>query len=119
MEELSQSRINVIFNLHERGLLSDKTMLEKFGVINAEKEFKQRAEEQHTKSLSGCSKRDRDEVGILSNRIEQARRNVEALTKLISLLSNDRIDISNTCDWSGVRKATDASIKVMSEVDKL
>jgi len=34
-------------------------------------------------------------------------------------VGNDRIDISNTCDWSGVRKATDASIKVMSEVDKL
>jgi len=120
MKQLDQPQVNTLFNLHERGLLSGKTMLEEFGV-DADKELRQRAEEteQYAKPLSGCSKRERDEVDILSNRIEQARRNVEALTKLISLLGNDRIDISNTCDWSEVKKATDASIKVMSEVNKL
>jgi hypothetical protein len=120
MKQFDQVQVNILFNLHERGLLSGKTMLEELG-LEADKELKQRAEEtkEWAKPLSGCSKRERDEVDILSNRIEQARRNVEALTKLISLLGNDRIDISNTCDWSAVRKATDASIKVMSEVDKL
>ena len=77
--------------LYEKGVISERTLSDNFGV-DWEEEKKRKKEEFEgfvkSKLLTHSSSDSRDDMERKSNRIEQARRNVEALTKLFNSADN-------------------------------
>ena len=78
--------------LYEKGVISERTLSENLD-INWEEEQRRKKEELESfvkfKSLTHSSLDSREEMDRKSNRIEQARRNVEALTKLYNSAEGD------------------------------
>ncbi len=113
MEGNDQGRKQFVQNLFDRGLISKATLVECFG-FDAKKE--QTALQEEAKAMADVPSQpgnmdyqniNRDAVGITSIRVEQARRNVEALGRLR--------------DWglTEVEGALKKNIEIMSEVEKI
>lgn len=116
----SEQETYTLFNLYEKGLLSGQTLLSKLGHDPA-KEAEQIKKERKdgTEIPRGLGEIRRDDASLVSMRIEQARRNLEVLTKFVSLALSDKIALSNVCEFEKVKEAIDNSVKAMDDVQNI
>jgi hypothetical protein len=99
--------------LFDRGIISSKTLLESFD-IDADQETKRKQEDAtkiQPKRTLGC--REETPLTTKSTRIEQARRNVEALSRMKEIMRE------NTDLMSIVYDSIDKNIKIMNEVSEI
>ena len=90
--ELTEQEKQWFLQLYERGLISGKTLLKKVGIDPEQEVTVKRSDDSY----------------IALQRIEQARRNVEALSRLASY-----------ADKVKVEEALKLNIKIMNEVENL
>lgn len=116
----SEQNTHTLFNLYEKGLLSGQTLLSKLG-HDPEKEATQIKKEREdiTEIPRGLGEIRRDDASLVSMRIEQARRNLEALTRFVGLVINDKIALANVCEFKKVKEAIDNSVKAMDDVQNI
>jgi hypothetical protein len=116
----SEQETYTLFNLYEKGLLSGQTLLSKLG-FDPEKETTQikKEREDGDEIPRGLGEIRRDDASLVSMRVEQARRNLEALTKFVSLALGDKIAMANICEFEKVKQAIDNSVKAMDDVSNI
>jgi len=103
---------NETMQLYERGLLSAETVLDVFGFDESQEIKRKEGDSVDAKMIQKhLGVRNYNETDIKQMRIEQARRNVEALGKLTSF--------ENGVKKETIQKSIEKNIKIMDEVEKI